>query len=100
MRSIPEPVPSVALSASVTGAVMFQPLALGAGVSCAVTVGAVVSTTIAVLAAEAVGVASPSAQTVCAPSALLGIVSRPIVAVPAGPTVDGEPVSAVAPSRR
>src|ERR1700712_593366 len=100
MRSMPEPLPSAPLSATCTGELEFQPAPFGVGVSCALALGAVVSTTIAVLASDADGEALPIAYTVCAPSVVLGMVSELIVAVPAEPTLDGEPVSAVLESRR
>jgi hypothetical protein len=49
----PEPLPSLALSVTPIGVVLFQPAALAAGVSAAVAVGAVVSITIPALACEA-----------------------------------------------
>ena len=70
------------------------------GVTWALTVGEIVSVTIPVLATDADGEALPSAYTVWAPSPVPGIVSDVIVAVPAEPTLDGEPDRAVPASRR
>jgi hypothetical protein len=57
----PDPVPSFALSVTVTGEVSFHPAAFAAGLSEALTVGGVVSITIPALACDATGEKFPSA---------------------------------------
>ena len=97
----PEPVPSSAVSDTLTGELPFQPEPFELGESWALTVGAAVSITMPALACDAEYAASPRAYTVCAPSpALFGIASAVIDALPSVPTNTGRPTSAVLLSSR
>ena len=61
---MPEPLPSSALSETLTGELLFHPAAFGPGESCALTAGATVSMTMPVLACEGWYAASPRASMV------------------------------------
>src|ERR1700712_4155698 len=87
VKLMPEPLPSLAVSVTLTLA-LFQPAPFAAGAAVAVTVGGVVSITIPAIAVRPD--VAPVTTTVLAPSADDGIVRDVIVALPPAPTTPGE----------